>query len=146
MSLSGNTAKINELLSKINALPEAGSGGGSGGALQVAQGSFTPTTKSAYSNPVTVSGIPFRPKILYIQQEAPYINTYNGQLYGLTSALVTDDGISKTTANAKGAIYSQAKYNYHKITINDNGFTITGTKSSDFSNVFTYPYAYIAFG
>lgn len=28
MSLSGNTEKINELLSKINALPEAGSGGG----------------------------------------------------------------------------------------------------------------------
>ena len=27
MSLSGNTEKINELLSKINALPEAGSGG-----------------------------------------------------------------------------------------------------------------------
>lgn len=33
MSLSGNTAKINELLSKINALPEAGSGGGSGGGI-----------------------------------------------------------------------------------------------------------------
>lgn len=31
MSLSGNTEKLNELLSKINALPEAGSGGGSGG-------------------------------------------------------------------------------------------------------------------
>ena len=34
MSLSGNTAKINELLSKINALPEAGSGGGSGGTTE----------------------------------------------------------------------------------------------------------------
>ena len=34
MSLSGNTAKINELLSKINALPEAGSGGGSGGGVE----------------------------------------------------------------------------------------------------------------
>lgn len=34
MSLSGNTAKINELISKINALPEAGSGGGSGGGVE----------------------------------------------------------------------------------------------------------------
>lgn len=34
MSLSGNTEKINELLSKINALPEAGSGGGSGGGVE----------------------------------------------------------------------------------------------------------------
>lgn len=33
MSLSGNTEKINELLSKINALPEAGSGG-SGGTVE----------------------------------------------------------------------------------------------------------------
>ena len=35
MSLSGNTEKINELLSKINALPEAGSGGGSSGGASV---------------------------------------------------------------------------------------------------------------
>lgn len=34
MSLSGNTEKLNELLSKINALPEAGSGGGSGGGVE----------------------------------------------------------------------------------------------------------------
>ena len=34
MSLSGNTEKITELLSKINALPEAGSGGGSGGGVE----------------------------------------------------------------------------------------------------------------
>lgn len=34
MSLSGNTEKINALISAINALPEAGSGGGSGGSVE----------------------------------------------------------------------------------------------------------------
>lgn len=43
MSLSGNTEKINSLIAAINALPEAGSGGG-GGATSLAlldSGSFT---------------------------------------------------------------------------------------------------------
>lgn len=34
MSLAGNTEKINELLSKINALPEAGEGGSGGVAVE----------------------------------------------------------------------------------------------------------------
>lgn len=137
---------LDQALAAIANKAAGGGGGSSASGLQVATGSFTPTNVSAYSNPVTVSGIPFRPKILYIQQEAPAINTYSGKLYGLTSALVTDDGISKTTAVAKASIYSQNKYDYHIITINDDGFTIAGKSSSYYSNVFKYPYAYVAFG
>ena len=47
MSLSGNTEKINELISKINALPEAGSGGGSGGGVETC--TVTVSSKNAIS-------------------------------------------------------------------------------------------------
>lgn len=46
MSLSGNTEKINELISKINALPEAGSGGGSGGGVETCMVTVTAVSNS----------------------------------------------------------------------------------------------------
>ena len=48
MSLSGNTEKINELISKINALPEAGSGGGSGGGVETCSIRLVCTTRDIY--------------------------------------------------------------------------------------------------
>lgn len=48
MSLSGNTEKINELLSKINDLPEAGSGGGAGGGVETCSIRLVCTTSDIY--------------------------------------------------------------------------------------------------
>ena len=48
MSLSGNTEKITELISKINALPEAGSGGGSGGGVETCSIRLVCTTRDIY--------------------------------------------------------------------------------------------------
>lgn len=47
MSISENTAKINELITMINALPEAGGGGGlPDGIAAVSVGTYTPASES----------------------------------------------------------------------------------------------------
>lgn len=123
---------------------------GSGGEMQVAQGTFTPSNESLVSYPIVVSGLLFRPKILYIEHNANNINTDTGYLYGLTSALVTDVGVSsKKTYIGRGVIWCEKNAygnNQINIDITDDGFTITSTATSVYGKILVYPHSYVAFG
>lgn len=142
--LQTNNSKLSALITELQG---KAAGGGSGEAtLQMAEGTFTPTNVTLKSYPITINGLPFRPKILYIQLQANGANTYHAQLYGLTSALFTDDGIYKLTYVLKGAMYSQKNASDIDITINDDGFTLSSTETLNSAKVLKYEYAYVAFG
>lgn len=124
-----------------------GSGGGGGGAtLQVAEGTFTPTNTSLKSYPITISGLPFKPKMVYIQLQANGANVYTGGLYGLVSALFTDDGIHKLALTLKGSMYCQINHDDIETIINNDGFTLSSTQTKNSAKIIKNEYAYVAFG
>lgn len=88
MSLSGNTEKINELLSKINALPEAGSGGGSGGGVETCT--------------VTVTAVSESPQDLTVY--VTYVDADSGTSFVETLTAPMLDATTKTISVAKNSL------------------------------------------
>ena len=146
MSLSGNTAKINELLSKINALPEAGGGGGG---AAIATGEYVSTNTDFKTNPISITGIGFRPIFVLFRTEINIMTSASSPYYvnqimwheGLDASLYTNVALM----SGKTYVVSIEKSG---ISVNDDGFSITSPRS-DYALVTLdtkVQYTYIAIG
>lgn len=146
--LENNTANLQAILDTVNNLPEASSGGG---AVQVATGEFTPTSVNLYSNPITVSGLGFRPKYVSITALNAASQSYDTWSAYYNYLLAMDIGTigGKTVANKlvctnTGSAFSTGSENaiYYDITMTDDGFTLSTTGSASY--VIKRSYAYVA--
>ena len=141
MSLSGNTEKINELLSKINALPEAGSGG----SAQVATGSVIPTATSLYNDPVVVDGIGFEPKtVIFIIKGTNTVTTNNQEYVVCRIAGELGDYAVSGTKISFGCQFKGDSASYYPITLSADGFTLNSIDSTHY--IFKSIYEWIAIG
>lgn len=132
---------------------EAGGGGSSGATLQVATGTFTPTSEVLGDNPITVTGVGFRPQILYIRHDDEVINI-NSTIHLLTQGKYYLLSVFKTEEYQKTMQYYfssstnsrviYTKYdNYVTVSLNDDGFTLS-TEIGRY--IVQRKYLYIAFG
>lgn len=126
-----------------------------GGEMQFVSGEFTPTSINLYNNPITISGIGFKPKILCVivssvssfgalgKTYGRYLGSYfvheNGSGYAGRSTF--GDSQSSLTESGLGVI---SHGYYFIINITDGGFTLSG----QYANCYTYKkkYVYYAFG
>ncbi|MBR5216198.1 MAG: hypothetical protein IKV80_08270 [Bacteroidales bacterium] len=154
MTLQNNTTKINtiknttlpELLQKINALPDAGSGGGSGGGYKVATGkiSLSEGVKSSGSTIATINGLGFKPSYIMVSLSVSTSAITSTSYYVLSAIYYLPESAQAAVAKRNSAnIRFYAAGSYAIIVPNDDGFTII----SDNSNLYTGSgYQYIAVG
>ena len=139
MSLSGNTEKINELLSKINALPEAGES--SGGGTQIITGDFTLTSSFNDVSVPVVTGLGFTPSIVvvwftgnssYYQGKA----MYHMVTYGFNPRTIYTYGKNEI-------LYNSPTGSTGKIVVDSDGFHFESSSTTGFADGI---YAWIAIG
>lgn len=157
MSLSGNTEKINALISAINALPEAGSGGDSGGA-NVSSGMLTIGTGTGVQSYTTrgetvasVSGLGFTPTQVVVFAFGYNPTSSSTSQQGLILSAVGENTctIAAGYASSKQQWYNSTStsHGYSKAVITNDGFDlVTPTSSTATTYKFAPTYYYIAMG
>lgn len=130
------------------ALEGKAAGGGGGSELQIATGTFTPTSTDCYTNPISVTGLPFAPKVLFIMVYNTNISTGKATksrqtFYGYESVTRRSIVFYYSNTNAS-AVSVQQNYDSYVVTLKSDGFSIKG--ESVYRLVFTLPYFYIAIG
>lgn len=106
--LNRNTSTMEALLEAINALPEAGGGG-----LKMASGTLTASSNA--SNSLTLTGLDFRPVVVFFFGAAAFSIPFYG--YGMEDA------------TGYGRISTDIKFTT-QLTSTEGGCTLTGTKYS----------------
>lgn len=127
--------------------------GGGSSELKVATGSFKPTYEPLWNYPVTITGIGFKPKAVYVRyDDEPAKETSTGAFtnssYYLIAAFKTGNTLKTlchyhASATASRVI-TTARDNIVSIDIQDDGFTISTTNTSQ--RVCVRNYLYIAIG
>lgn len=161
--LQTNNTDLDALIARVNAakdtassLPDAGSGGGSsGGTLQMTTGTFTPSDKNLYDNPIVVSGLGFRPKYVFVHGSTYipvgyYLGTYPSKMLGgifggdsdVPAIAIYLTATSQTATMVRLYTVNDGIYN---ITFNDDGFTVTATESTALISTFA-PWTYYVVG
>ena len=147
MSLSGNTEKINELLSKINALPEAGSGSVAEPKFRTGYITITGASPASTQTKVaSVTGLDFSPVCVYIQRNLYTDITSSSQNQFLTLFSAPGGG----TLGTRGLVFRGTARVYTGdemmayVIATDDGFELY---NGDFSNMYyNSTYDYIAVG
>lgn len=121
--------------------------------LKFASGSFTPTSNKPSENPLTVSGIGFRPKLLSILYEGGGMTTTSTTYkYTFVSACINTMGESSAyscvyryiESSSKQTILYSSDNSIYAVAITDDGFTITSGLSNAY--ISTAQYSYWALG
>lgn len=149
--LENNTTGLEALLDMVNALPNAGSGGGES-ELKVATGTFTPIGNIIANNPITVTGIGFKPKIIYAYMASRTNTGIGTNKHHITSIIASDNifnalylYINKTSTSSSAATNIKCvTLSAVKVQITDDGFEITSTNTSYYMN--SVVWNYIAIG
>lgn len=125
----------------------AGSGSGGTSEMQITTGTFTPTTQSLYSTPISITGLPFSPKFIAVLcTGAKSLNIYSASATRGIYALSYDGNAGSTVIAEQKAMSSYAVGIYTNVTFSDNGFTLAGIKETTYSKVIRYEYTYYAIG
>lgn len=139
------TDLLTDLEAAIEELPDAG--GGSGGEMKTATGTFTPTAADIYTTPVTVTGLGFKPKVVFIQQNLKYGNSAIGAPstypYTVMKSFMYGEQIMGTGEYVtSSAVFYIAWLNDSKyiIQMNDDGFTVSGVDSKMIMSKSAYYY------
>lgn len=144
--LQTNNTNLQSILDTVNALPEAGSGGGTSSGAKFATGNITITEglKSSGVEIATVSGLGFRPSAVFISlSSGTNANITSTSYYVILSSYNIDGVVSQSTMFQRKSSYTRTycSSGYATITLNSDGFTW----SSDNSNSYTgFSYRYIA--
>ena len=159
--LENNTTALEAILATVNALPNAGSGGGESG-YQMATGTFTVSTGVTAANTVaaTVRGLGFTPKEVWvIRSVGRSINvtsTYKNTMYMVAcikresgDTLYNYVGMASTTSTVSCGIATNNTNPVYEINIKENGFELA--RGSYTSSTITYhinatTYWYVAIG
>ncbi len=108
-----------------------GSGGGSGGGMQIATGSVTPTSVNYYNNPISVTGLGFKPKMVCFYSTGNVQTTASSPF--ITKAILWYDGMSGVVyinaAMQSGQTYVPTVYKDTGITASDDGFVVKSVRS-----------------
>ena len=152
--LENNTTALQAILATVNALPNAGSGGGEISGYQVAVGEFTAVAATnTLAEAGTVTGLPFAPKIVIVYRSATITvsnTTDRVFIYGVNYEDDSSTGsfMYRTSSSAYASNYTGATY--FAIIKNADGFTL---KRSSYSNststaykILSGKYKYIAVG
>ncbi|MBQ6804563.1 MAG: hypothetical protein IJP04_07905 [Clostridia bacterium] len=135
-----------------------GSGGG-GGEMQVAEGSFTPSSYNIKTTPISITGLGFTPKLVIVKAaKTSQIEASNMTVTGGVGLLMITGGlynswvaIYKSSSTSFGRGYTDesgtASYTYD-LSVSDDGFTIsTASNSGALSSVMQgINYEYFAIG
>lgn len=149
-NFTNNTTQLQNLLEKVNALPEAGSEGGGeiSRELLYATGTLQLTLTHIYSPEqtfFTVSGLSFKPKHVIVCYNkaggAGYSSATQDHLIYCQGGCVSDSGGVSGNQYSKDFIY--IRKDKARIDITDDGFSVVATSAVKVLNV---PYLYIAFG
>lgn len=157
--LETNTTGLQALLDMVNALPNAGSGGGESSGYQVATGTFTVETAVSVANKVahTVTGLPFQPKIVWVMRNAGMtvgVATTNKNKYSYWGSSLEEDSIKNVytgigSSTSTVSVAQETKNNNFSIIVTDDGFSIGRGAATSSTNTYTvgaFEYRYIAIG
>lgn len=141
--LQSTITDLQNILTTINTLPEAGGGsGGSGSGMMCVSGNITITegAKSSGVELATVSGLSFKPSYVAIIMAVGTSAVTSTSYYVLSSSYKLGDGLasavtfSRTSSNMRG----NCSGIYDEIILNDDGFTWKTEKSVYTSSTYRY--------
>ena len=125
--LENNTTALEAILATVNALPDAGSGGGE---VRIITGKVKATNKNVYSVPINVTGIGFKPKLVIFMY--PGNITVNTSTPYYIKTMIWYEGM-ENTIYYNVAMMSSKTYTPTAertgITVNEDGFTIQAARS-----------------
>jgi len=140
--LQTNNAKLEALITELQGKAAGGgSGGGGGGEMQVAEGSFTPSSYNIKTTPISITGLGFTPKLVIVKAaKTSRIEPSNVQASGGLGLLMLTGGlynswaaIHKSSSTSFGFVYTDkngtTSYTYD-LSVSDDGFTISTASSS----------------
>lgn len=130
-----------------------GSGGGSGGS-QVATGTFTPAKMGLLDNPITITGIGFTPKIVFIRHNDGNASVNNTVHFPETGKYYFISGFKTAEAhklvcyhfseNEGSRAIRTDRESYVFLDITEDGFTITTSRDNYY--IMNRKYMYVAYG
>lgn len=141
--LQTNNAKLSALITELQ-----GKAAG-GGDMQIATGSFTPTSVAFASTnePTIITGLAFAPKHVIVRL-APIANASQSmssavsrQLLSISKGILDDNEIYGVYGGR--AAGSKQTGTYYTLQLTDDGFVLQGSSGC---GLFTLPYNYIAIG
>lgn len=137
-------------------LPEAG---GSGGEMQVVEGSFIPSSYNIKTTPISITGLGFTPKLVIVKAaRTTRIEASNVSATGGLGLLMLTGGLYNSWAAIRKTSNTYFNYGYtdecgdnnytYDLSVSDDGFTIsTASASGALSSVMAgIPYEYFAIG
>ena len=147
---TGSTDKmtLSGIISGIEGI-EIGGNGSSGG--KIVTGTITPSSQDLYNNPITISGLGFKPRMVVVRNTESRGFQSLGSGYFLVTIIEIADGENAVSQTNYATVSSSitmcdvtalsGKF-YYICTINDDGFTIT----AEYANRKLMPenYSYIA--
>lgn len=142
--LETNTTDLRSILAQVNALPDAGSGGG----INIVTGKYANTRADFMTQPVSISGFGFRPKFVYFYCTSNIITDLSTP-YTVKSVMWKDgdeESIYINISLSGGKTYAPT-VERSCVTVTDDGFTLTSPRS-DYTLVATGAenYAYVVIG
>lgn len=151
--LENNTTALEAILATVNALPNAGSGGGEVSGYQVAVGTFNVSSVAETANAVaaTITGLSFKPRVLIIQK-ASSVNiaastTSKSKYYFCGYEQYADNEKYYQYMYYSGSSTSRARAtstSYYSVVINDDGFILKRGTGTGSVYINTGDYAYVA--
>lgn len=140
----GVTVPDGTMLDGMAALIESIVAGGGGEGYKVATGSFTPTSANIYSNPITVSGIGFSPKVVILAVTASVTDSSGRQLiFGWAQNLDDVEEYLYLFRYSSSNNVNTSNTQYYIINFLDDGFELKAKVSSYSVKKLTYKYIVI---
>ena len=114
--------------------------------MQIATGSVAPTSVDYYNNPISVTGLGFKPKMVCFYSVGNVQTTASSPY--ITKAILWYDGMSEVVyinaAMQQGQTYVPTAYKDTGITASDDGFVVKSARPD--YQLMTVAYEYIACG
>ena len=160
--LENNTTALEAILATVNALPNAGSGGGEVSGYQVATGTFTVSTAvtAANATAATVSGLAFKPSIVSIIRNGSKTvsnSTTNKNKYSLMALIKQENelvkhlhmGMGSSTTSVSASVNNAGGNILYEVEMTNDGFILKRaeyTSTSQTYQIDATSYYYIAIG